>query len=110
MTTAERHDQRREALAVGNRKRVALAVAKRDLRSGALPLAVAMSEPPEVLRNALLIDIIRWARPPCRQSIGVIGQQAVRDGVNLMLPWRCASPDARLWVAEHGLYRWKPTR
>ena len=96
--------QRQAALRLANVIRLEVSAVKASLRSGALTLTDVMLDPPAVLADALLIDVIRWTRTKQRRprSIEEIGRRAVKDGVNLMLPVARASTRTRAWVAEHG--------
>ena len=104
MTTAEKRDA---SLHNANTTRLELSLTRRSLRSGALTLDAVMTDPPDVLRNVPLIDVIRWTRTQGRRravAFTVIGQRAVQDNVNLMRPLGEASARSRAWVAEHGTY------
>jgi hypothetical protein len=66
-----------------------------------------LNDPPEDLLSAPLLDLIQWTRSRGRQrhpSIVQINAEAVRAGVNLMMPLGRASVRSRAWVAEHGLW------
>ena len=102
-------EQRHEALVAANARRGEIAAIKRDLRSGHLSLRSVMDDPPHELRRCLLIDVIRWARTASNgRSLAIIGRQALRDNVNLMLPLGDASTRTRAWAAEWGRYLWRP--
>lgn len=103
-------DQRRAHLSLANRRRAEVGEARAALRSGALPLEDVMADPPAALAAVALVDVIRWCRSTApsqgRPAVVQIGQQAVRDDVNLLVPLGEASARSRAWVAQWGT-RWK---
>jgi hypothetical protein len=105
-----KYAQRVAALNTANARRNALAEAKRKLRTGALPLADAMTNPPPELASALLVDVIRWTYTVGRNpsTIEEVGRNAIRAKVNLAMPLGRASAFSRAWVAEHGHSHWRP--
>lgn len=108
MTRAE---QRRDAGITSNIVRTELAGIYRDLRAGITTLDIVLADPPDALKRQLLIDVIRRGTRSSSgrrgTSITLIGRQALKDGVNLMLPVDKASARTRAWVAEYG-YRCGP--
>jgi hypothetical protein len=113
LATAATHDDQREAaMLLANQARTNRATVKRNLRNGTLTLTDAMLNPPHELRNTLLIDVIRWTirKRSSTAALAVIGKQAVRDNINLMVPLGSASVMSRAWVAEHGYYMWRPSK
>jgi hypothetical protein len=85
------------------------AAIKAGLRAGTTTLRDLMTDPPAVIEDVALIDVIRWTRRRSSAGAGVahVGAMAVRDRVNLMMAVGRASERSRLWVAEHGGYgRW----
>jgi hypothetical protein len=104
--------QRQAAITLANEARTNQATVKRNLRNGTLTLTDVMLNPPHDLRNALLIDVIRWTiRTRSKTAaLAVIGKQAVRDNINLMVSLGSASVMSRAWVAEHGYYMWRPSK
>lgn len=96
--------QRLAALNNATRRRRELGEYRRALRSGAVSIEDAMLNPPEFLRDRLLIDVVRDLRgagagSATRSGLAEIGRRAVRDGVNLLLPVGRASLATRAWVA-----------
>lgn len=80
---------------------------RRSLLSGELTLAELMADPPVVLRNATLADILWMRRRDAARrhsSMIALGERAMRDGVNLMIPLSMASARSRAWVAANGDY------
>jgi hypothetical protein len=109
----DRGDQQRQAaITLANQARTNQATVKRNLRNGTLSLTDVMLNPPHDLRNALLIDVIRWTiRTRSKTAaLAVIGKHAVRDNINLMVSLGSASVMSRAWVAEHGYYMWRPSK
>jgi hypothetical protein len=102
--------QRREALQRANKVRSELCECKRRMRSGDLTLTDVVTNQPAPLRNIPLVDIIRWTMRTPGPTLTEIGKRAVRDNINLMVPLGRASALSRAWVAEHGTYRWLPSR
>lgn len=102
--------QRSSALQKANTRRVQIALVRKRLRTGALPITAVMRTQPELLARAPLIDVIRWAYSPNRGSRAIeqLGRQAVIDGVNLMVPLGRASARSRAWVATN-LRSWRPS-
>ncbi len=101
-------DDLHAASIIARRNRAAVRAA---LRSGTLTLQDAMTSPPPELLRDPLIDVLRHGRGCCRRSpawMEKLGREAVRDGVNLMVPLGRASARSRAWVAEHGSHRWTP--
>lgn len=103
-------EQRQTALTTANESRSQLAALKRQLRTGEISIEDAMKEP--VFADALLIDVVRFTRS-CglrRQgTLTVLGKQALRDNVNLMVTVGRASERSKAWVAEHGYRHWRPS-
>jgi hypothetical protein len=96
-------EQRRAALEIANERRAAVAAYKRALRGGELPLAQVMLDPPADLAEVPLVDLARWSRGQARNNAWFVrmGQAALRERVNLMLPLGRASVRTREWVAEY---------
>ncbi len=88
-------------------KRRALSAIKAALRRGEVRLEDLMTDPPDLIADVPLIDVIRWTRrdQSATARIAQIGAWAVRDGVNLMQPVGVASQRSRAWVAEYGMHR-----
>lgn len=106
-------DQRQEALSEANARRVALREARAALRTGRWTIPDVMADPPEVLADFTLIEIVSWVHAdPGRwmrgRSAMAFGEAAVAHNVNLLSTLRLASVGARKWVA--GQFRPKPRK
>lgn len=104
-------EQSLQALQTANSLRSDRAQLRRAMRTGEVTLAEVMLDPPEAAKSALVIDVIRWQHGKCVASLRVIGKQALRDRINLMLTVGSSSTMTRAWVAEHGTYnKMRPQR
>lgn len=102
--TAERMTEIR---ALAHAKRRGMAAVRRKLRTGELTLGDVMAAQPAELNDVLLVDVLRWARRCGGKRVAeIVGREALRDQVNLMVPLGRASARSRAWVAEHGVRSW----
>lgn len=106
MTVAE---QRAMALAKGQERRLAIAHLREQIRKQQITLEELMLDPPEVLSNYAMADVLRFPRVTSRYltspALTTLGKEAIRDGVNLMVAFGDASARTKGWVVENG-YRW----
>lgn len=94
-----------DALATAQDRRMRMAQLRRDLRCNPQLLAEWMADPPELLLDVPLLDLVRWTRSSRARSYTAITDlngRAVRERVNLMMPLGRASTASREFVAEHG--------
>jgi hypothetical protein len=106
--TIDAVDQPTQALQVANAKRIAMAALRRRLRTERGALADVMLNPPAVLENVAIVDVVRLAYSKrSGRMMQLLGREACRDNVNLLMPLGCASLRTRRWVAEHAGSHWR---
>lgn len=98
-------EQRRAALVQANEMRGQLAALRRELRTHPHRLAAVLLDPPACVHGMPMIDVLRMVRAKRRRAWGAqwIGERALADGVNLLVPVDRASRRTREWAARHGL-------
>ena len=108
MSVASLH-QRAAAKVVADEKRMAIADLRRRVRAGEITLEELFCEPPAVLAEYTVADVLRFPRSVGRyrasSSLTELGRLAVRDQVNLLVALGDASARTRAWAAEHGSLR-----
>lgn len=90
---------------LAQQRRTQKRIIRQNLRTGQLTLTELMADPPIVMRNVTLADILQMRRATTRAahpSVMALGQRAMRDGINLLVPLGQASARSRAWVAEYG--------
>lgn len=98
-------DQRDQARATANAKRLAVATLKRDIQAGRRSFADVVMDPPAETHGLLLIDLIDMTRRTRRGAgLATIGRLALRDRINLLEVVERSSTRERVWVAQHGTY------
>jgi hypothetical protein len=88
----------------GLARRKAREAVYRKLRRGELNLQDVMSEPPPELLTTVLFDLVKLTMRRRRNPNAVIkamGEYALEDKINLMLPLGEADEHARDWVATY---------
>lgn len=93
------HDSRRLA----NERRVAVAELRRHVLAGRVSLAVLLRDPPDLLAQVALIDVMAFAVTAPRAGVWRerVGRDALRDGVNLLVPLGRAGGASREWAARN---------
>jgi hypothetical protein len=95
--------QRQHAIQQANRIREQRHTIKQDLQAGTLTLTDILTAPHPAVATTPLLDVMLWARKRGMQAPGLarVGEQAIRDRVNLLLPVGSASLRMRKWCAEN---------
>jgi hypothetical protein len=106
MSTPSVVEQRAAALSLANQRRTTRAQLRRRISTGDLTLAAVLEDPPDELRDLIILDIVRIARGSRHSARYVawlerMGRAAIVDGVNLMMPLGRASQRTRDWVAVY---------
>lgn len=102
-----REEQRTAALVRANDKRIARADLRARLVSERGSLADIMRDPPEVLADMALVDVVRLSYGKrSAASLARLGRLACRDHINLLMPLGEASERTREWVAVHATWHW----
>jgi hypothetical protein len=99
--------QHLQALERAQHVRLVQAARKREAYQSPATVRAWLHEPPDDLRTAPLLDLIQWTRSRGRRrhpSIVHVNAEAVRAGVNLLVPLGRASQRSREWVSEHGMW------
>jgi hypothetical protein len=100
-------EQRMKALQRADAKRIALADLRARLRSERGALADVMLDPPELLADVAIVDVVRLAYGKrSARSLQRLGAMAAQDRVNLLMPLGSASLRTREWVARHAMWHW----
>jgi len=99
MTKAE---QALVALEDADGTRMEQASYRRRLRSGELSVAEVLLDPPYVLRNMPVVNVLQMARSYRRGGVWLerLGREAARDNVNLCVALGKASERTRYWTAQ----------
>lgn len=101
-------EQRARAIINANKRRQDLAQLRKRIKGDREYAATVFRDPPDAALDLAVVEVLVLARSAkgWRSScLGEIGGQAVRDGVNLMMPLGRASARTREWAATEGL-RW----
>ncbi len=102
MTTTE---QRAHALRQANHIRRERADLKAAMRDGTVTLDDLLMTPHPAVVDTPLIDVLLWRRRATRMqapALARLGERAVRDRVNLLLPVGAASERVRAWCVVNG--------
>lgn len=93
-----------DALTIANRKRVALAQLRRDLRSGAVQLADVLNDPPDCISHYTVLDVLELMRTNSRAISWKreLGAAALFDRVNVLVAVADASPRTIDWAVRRG--------
>lgn len=92
--------------AMGGAVMRARAKVRADLRAGHVTWEQLLRDPPAVVSDMLLIDILRLPRQTGQRKVVALtklGRKALDDQINLMLPLRITSQRQRQWMVDHGL-------
>jgi hypothetical protein len=71
---------------------------RRDLRSGVITLQQVYDAMPEELARVRLFELLEWCRYMSSEKMIAVGREAVRDGINLMVPLGRSSERSRRWT------------
>lgn len=95
--------QRQHAIQKANRIREQRHTIKQDLQAGTLTLNDILTGPHPAVADTPLLDVMLWARKRGMQAPGLarVGERAIADRVNLLLPVGSASLRVRKWCAEN---------
>jgi hypothetical protein len=104
--------QRMSALRSANAVRLEKARIRRQIRAGELSLWDVLMDPPDVLRDSTLLDVLELSRARAGRatSLAHINERAMEEGVNLLLPVRAASQRSRAWLAANGTWHQRAVR